>query len=591
MLNSEDIKKAINSIISIINNNFIKEKGKLLSSDEIYDFIQDLDNLMKNYENNVKDNGLIAINKAIPLINLIIKLEKDEEKKAFYYQFLKILYKYGARISLNHYFIYREWDIPDKEKFYAPRYQAIQGYIHFLEEIVLNPNFTDLIFNAPAGFGKTYPEKIAEAWSYGIEPTGAILSLCSNATVVWNGSSLVRQEIKSDWFGEVFPKMKWTIEDKNFFLKETDENWKLRDCKLGASYNASTCNSNVIGQRASKWIHIDDLYKDYREALNKKTNTDYFNDCQLSWRTRYVLNAIPKMVITGTLWASGDFIDLMIKQMMKEHKFYKHPKYPYTYISEDKTCVIIQLPALDYDTGKSVFPKLKSTEELIKIKNRISRYLWETNYQQKPTNPEELVFSYDKLRTYEVIPETDYKGAYSVIDATRKSGKDFFAMPIFKKVKNDDIYDYYLKDCLFTRTATKDMYDDVVNKIIEHHIIKLVIESNVTSELKQAIEERLKKYGYLNCEIIEKYNTEQKSARIENEKHLIKKQLLFPKQEMYGANTDVGKYMENLTSYNETGSNANDDAPDSSALFCSEIIEESSVVQKAEPLTGIREYL
>ena len=70
----EQLKKAINSIISILNNNFLKTNGKLLSSDEIYDFVQDLDKLMETFQNNTKENGNIAINKAIPLLNLIIKM-------------------------------------------------------------------------------------------------------------------------------------------------------------------------------------------------------------------------------------------------------------------------------------------------------------------------------------------------------------------------------------------------------------------------------------------------------------------------------------------------------------------------------------
>ena len=49
-------------------------------------------------------------------------------------------------------------------------------------------------------------------------------------------------------------------------------------------------------------------------------------------------------------------------------------------------------------------------------------------------------------------------------------------MPIFKKIENGDNYDYYLKDCIYTQEATKDMYEKICNKIIEHHIIKLVIE-------------------------------------------------------------------------------------------------------------------
>ena len=88
------------------------------------------------------------------------------------------------------------------------------------------------------------------------------------------------------------------------------------------------------------------------------------------------------------------------------------------------------------------------------------------------------------------------------------------------------------------------------------------------------VDAELKKRGVTYCEIIEKYNTVPKPTRIENEKHIIKRQLVFPEKGMYGINTDMGKFMENLTLYNETGTNPNDDAPDSCALFGSEIIEE-----------------
>lgn len=592
-MNDYEIKKAIEETLTILENNFRYNYGKKISYDDIFQMMEDLYTLILNYEKKTKECGEICIKRYIPILDLLIKIDTNEEHQVEYGKHLHYAYKLAARISFEHYMIYREWDLPEDQKFFAPRYNAIRGYIHFLQEIVLNPKFTLLIFNAMAGFGKTYPEKIAEAWSYGIDDSGAILALCSNITTVEAGSNLVKQELMSDWFGEVFPKMKYSKDDPDYFLKNTTDDWKLKGCKLGASYNAATTNSNVIGQRASKWIHIDDLYKNYKEAMNQNQNKLYFNDNQLSWRTRFVLNAIPKEVITGTLWASGDFIDREIKQAHKEHTFVKHPKYKYTLISEDKSCVIIQIPAIDPYTEESVCPDLKgaSTEELLKIKGRIDTYLWETNYQQKPTDPEELTFSYDKLRTYTSIPDTEYKGAYAVIDATRKSGKDFFSMPILKKVPNVNFMDYFLSDCLFTRTATKDMYEEIADKIIENKIITLVIESNVTSELAKNVREILQKRGYTNCEIIEKYNTITKSVRIENEKGIIKRQIVFPQREMYGVNTAMGKFMENLTTYNESGTNANDDAPDSLALFGSEIVEENSKPQVAEPLSFVRAYM
>ena len=584
------IKKAIEDLLDILTNNFKYSFGKKISFEEVFEMMKDLYSLFCNFEKNVKECGKLVTKRYIPILDLLVQVDTNPNHFQEYEKQLKYAYKLGARVSLEHYMIYREWDEPEKEKFFEPRYKILAGYIHYLQELECDPNFRVLIFNAPSGYGKTYPKKISEAWSFGIDNEGAFLSLCSNDDVVKSGSRTVIDEIKSEQFGDVFPKMKWVEEDKDYFLKETDEKWKLKSCKLPFSYYAKTTQANVVGSRASKSIHIDDLYPDYKEAMNQALNKYYYNKSITVWEKRYVQNKPPKVCITGTLWASGDYIDQKIQQLKKEHKFTKHSKYAYTWVSEDKTCVIIQVPALDYETGESTCPELKSTQELLKEKANMEDYLWETNFQQKPTNPESLIFSYDKLRTYETIPQSDYIGTYAVIDATRKSGKDFFAMPIFKKVNNDSKFDYYLKDCLFTRTATKDMYNDIVNKIIDNHIIYLVIESNVTSELKQAIEEQLALKNINYCEIIEKYNTIQKSARITNEMHLIKKMLVFPNKVMYGINTDIGKFMENLTLYNSDGSNPNDDAPDSAAMFCSEIIEENSQPQIAVALPDIRKY-
>lgn len=587
----KQIKSAILSILDILQNNFKYSYGKKISFDEVFEMMNDLYVLFNNFEQNTQECGELVVKRYIPLLDLLIAIDKNYNHLVEYEKHLKNAYKLGARVSLEHYMVYREWNEPEKEKFFEPRYNILVGYMHYLQELECNPNFTTLIFNAPSGYGKSYPKKISEAWSFGINNTGAILALCSNDDVVKSGSRTVIDEIKSEQFGEVFPNMKWSENDKDFFLKETDEKWKLKTCKLPYSYYAKTTQANVVGSRASKSIHIDDLYPDYKEAMNQALNKYYYNKSITVWEKRFVQNKKPKVCITGTLWASGDYIDLKIQQLKKEHKFFKHPKYPYTYISEDKSCAIIQVPALDYETGESTCPELKSTSELLKEKANMEEYLWETNFQQKPTNPESLIFSYDKLRTYSTVPESDYKGTYAVIDATRKTGKDFFAMPIFRKVANDNLFDYYLIDALFTRTATKDMYNDIVDKIIENNIVFMVIESNVTSELKSNVERICRERGIVPPEIIEKYNVENKSARITNEMHLVKKVLIFPDKTMYGVNTDIGKFMGNLTTYNSDGQNANDDAPDSAALFCSEIIEENSQSQLAEPLPFIREFL
>lgn len=573
-LSEKELLDYIAKYITVLKTNFTSKNKKKLTYNDIFDIMKDLYALFNEYYRlNPMKCSVISIKEYIPLIDVLIKLDNNNQHYATYSVHIKNAYRMAARTSLEHYMVYREWEERQEDKFFAPRYEVIRGYIYYLEQVVKNPEFRLLIFNAMSGFGKTYPEKISEAWAFGYDPTGTVLSLCSNEDVVKGGSRTVIDEIKSEWFGEVFEDMAYHEDDRNFFLKETESNWKLKKCKLVASYYAKTVQSNVIGVRASQRIHIDDLYADYKEAMNQSLNEYYLNKFNTVWKKRFVQNKIPKVVVTGTLWASGDFINLLIEQTQKTVKLHPHPKFKYTYVNDDETVVIIQLPALDYETGLSTCPELKTTRELLLEKTTISEYLWETNFQQKPTDPESLFFSYNRIRTYDKIPATEYTGTYAVIDATRKSGKDFFAMPIFVKCPNENDFDYYLKDALFTRTATKDMYADVCNKIIENHIIELVIESNVTSELKQNIENILAEHGIYFCQIREKYNCENKQIRITDQKGNIVKKLVFPQKGMYGIDTDMGRFMDNLTLYNDGGRNPNDDAPDSSGLFTQQFIE------------------
>ena len=204
-MQEKEIYNSIDKLLSILENNFRYKFTKKIPFEDIFEIVNDIYKLLTNYEQKTKECGQIVIKRYIPLLDLLIKIDNNEKRLIQYLKLLKYSYKIGSRISLEHYMVYREWDEPEKEKFFEPRYNILSGYIHFLQEMAINPNFTDLIFNAPSGYGKTFPEKIAEAWSFGIDDTGAMLALCSNDDVVKAGSNLAMTEIKSEHFGEVFP--------------------------------------------------------------------------------------------------------------------------------------------------------------------------------------------------------------------------------------------------------------------------------------------------------------------------------------------------------------------------------------------------
>lgn len=574
-----EIRGMIDKILIVLEKNFKYNYGKKIEYADIVRFIEDLNSLYEIYSPmNAKECGKSIITRYIKLLDLMISIDNNPNDLKVYVKCLENAYKLAGRVSLEHFIIYYEWE--EEEKLYETRVEILQPYVYFLNKMCFDRSFEGIIVNLPSGYGKSRLLRLYEAFRLGIESGGTFLSLCSNDDLIKGQSRSVIDIIKNPRYGNVFTELKYNKKDKKFFLKETDGEWKLNTCKLIASYYAKTVNSNIVGFRASLSIDIDDLYSGWEEALDENINRRYYNDFVTVWRKRYVQDKSPQIIIAGTLWSPTDFLSKIIGLWEKEEEFVKHTKFKFTRISKDGKKAIIQVPALDYETGESTCPRLKSTAELLKERASMDNYLWETNFQQRPIPPDGLDFDYENLRTYSEPIANEEDLSYAVIDGTRTSGKDYFAMPIFCKYYQD----YALIDSIFTREATSELIDSIVKKVVEHHIVTLVIESNVDGGLKKVIDDALKDSGVYYCEIIEKYNTVKKAIRIELEKGVIKRRIVFPAKHLNGTNTDLGKFMQNLTTYSSILPNRNDDAPDSVGMFTSEVIGERSKPQKAKPI-------
>lgn len=574
------VKGLILQSLTILKNNIKAPMNKKIPFKEIRGIIDDLANLFSVYwDINRKACSKLSTNAYIPTLNFYLKADNNQKDATKYFEYLKDAYKYSAHTCFKSYLIYREWDNEPKLKFYSPRRKILAGAIYYLEKMTYDPNLLTIILNLPSGYGKTYLVKLYEAWDFGVDDTGTDIYLCSNDNVVRSGSATVRQEIKSEAFGDAFPELRWTKDKKDYFLKETDEMWKLKNCQLAMSYLSETTESNVVGHRANKHIHIDDLYKDGKDAMDIVKNKDLFNRNSTVWRKRFVQDAEPKEIITGTLWATNDFIDLVTKMYQQESEFIDS-QFPYTKVSKNGKFVIVKVPALDYDTGLSSCPELRSTESINFDKRNMPEYLFLTNFQQLPTDPEGLMFSYSKLLTYTELPTNLSTGSFASIDSNRKTGKDFFSMPIFKQKESANGDKYYLIDAIYTKRATKDLYVDIANKIIQHHITYLVVESNATSELAQNVQEILEAHGYYSCKMILHWTEANKQTRITTQSYLLTTRFVYPARDLAPESTEIGRFMTDFTTYNVEGSNRHDDAPDSICLFAEEKVDKYKPTNK-----------
>ena len=409
----------------------------------------------------------------------------------------------------------------------------------------------------------------------GIDPTVTFMSVSSNDRLLRQTSRSVIDIIKSPQYGEVFPELDYETHKKDLFLKETDEDWKLKDCHLQTTYITTTRDATATGFRCSASTHIDDLYNDAYEAMSKDLNDRVYNKYQMVWTERTVKGKTPQIIVTMTRWGVDDLISRLINDEKLKQPFYPHPKFKYCEVSEDGEVVIIRVPALD-ENDESTCPELASTKELIDKRNKLDTWLWETNYQQNAVAPEGLEFDWERLQTYDMLPIFSDNYAFASLDPARK-GKDYVSMPIFKR--EGDFF--YLVDCLFSNTSMQYLYDRIVDKIIEHNIIKFAIESNVDTSLKTLLEQKLSERGYKFCTIYDIYNTGKKENRINDQKDVIRDKIIFPKKGMYGENSEMGKALRQMTTYSFMYPNKHDDMIDSVAMFANEIILGNAEPQKA----------
>lgn len=290
-----------------------------------------------------------------------------------------------------------------------------------------------------------------------------------------------------------------------------------------------------------------------------------------------------KTMLLGTMWADTDLLNVLY-DVAKSKGLSEDKRYPYVEITSDRSGCFIRIPALDRN-NQSTCPRRYATKYLLDIKRGMTRFLWQAVYQQNPIAPEGLEFNYNVLQTYETKPLFEQaQSRYASLDPARR-GKNYVSMPICYKIEDK----HYLVDFLYRKKAMKEMYDVIVDKIIEHRINILVLENNTDTSLKEVLEERLRFKNYLHCTIIEKYSTQNKEQRIKDHQSDVRNYIVFPCKGMFSLNSDMGLAMEEITAYSFNYPNKFDDGIDALVIYAMQFID--SGVEFPEVGTFKRGYL
>ena len=509
-----------------------------------------------------------AITKLLPLVTKMLASPKaDENKVGVVFDVYKRTYAFCGRRSLAHFIDYMEWDRSSDRKVYVNRKEVLDPIIFYLNKILFDDNMKYLGISLSPSMGKSFSINYFSAWCYGIDIDSSILRLSYSDDLLNGFSRAIKDLLSSDEFSDVFPAYK--LYKNNPFEKTKDSDWKIKNSNVLVSHYIRTRDGSITGVRANRAIILDDITKGAEEANNDRVHEQYWDKFTSEWYNRRDGNHT-KYIFVGTMWSPKDVLNRVreFREMYsplvddKSFKYVKHNK--------DEHAVFISIPLLD-EQDKSTCEVVMSTHEALQLRDVTDPYLWSCVYQQKPIAPSGLEFAYENLSTFKKDeidePLTEY--AFAVLDPTRK-GKDNISMPIFRSSLDGERH--YLIDVFYKKVAMTEAYDEIIRKIRDNKIITFFVENNTDTSLKTVLDMKLNEAGIKTCTVDEKYNTAKKEVRIKDLRGLIIRQMKFKAKNEYSPNSDYGRFMSAFTTYSFDYANKNDDAPDSLALYVSQII-------------------
>ena len=510
--------------------------------------------------------------------NLNKEITQDEENSEFAKQMLEKwvlleddLYAIVSFRSIKHFAFYIER--LNKKKVWAKTMNIFESYFYYAQKMILDGDMKLIRASYFPGAGKTYAGNITCAFWFGYDEEMTILRITYSDDLAKSFTKQIENIMTSEAYKKVFPK----------FNKPACEVFKTHNAtelwiegSSNANFYATTRDGQSTGKRA-KLIMIDDITKGRKEAysveIQKQIVVMYDND----WSSRGD-DDDQKEILLGTMWSRFDLLNVRQQRDEEEGQLKIDPVFKYTKLSINNDSAYIGVPILDYDTDESTCPLRYSTEAMRKKREKSAdKSLFEAVYQQRPQEPEELIFAYRKLNTYtsDTFPKQILEGDYecrAFIDPNR-TGFDYFVCAFYKRYiipqsdRTDKYSKWYFTDVICRRKTYKMLKEDLLNKIKKHNVRKLGIEINTSNELPELIEEDLEDLGYMDIEIQEEYSTKKKEEKIASVQQEVIDEIVYPDKNMFNDSSEMGIAMTMLTTYSIDKKNEHDDFPDCNAMF------------------------
>lgn len=492
----------------------------------------------------------------------------------------------AARYFIEYNIQYLERDKPNKD--YPSRKRILEAAVWWINQGLLGRfglkmPFTEdqfdfipqvVIFSTFPSSGKSYlvntTNEMFTELNYIINRMGGFLRVGNEQGNIFRQSRQTMALIENKNIFNIYPENREFIIKGSYrpFGKSSEEEWGLAGVQYDPATSVFKTRDSAINSVRCMIASMDDPSRGQQESTNVKIHNDIVQLYRGDFSDRFKNQDDKFIILTGTMFNPNDVFSLEIQDAMDGA--YPDKRFKNTYINKKKKTIVITNDCED-EYGESAYPEFISTEALAKKRDGLDAYDYACVWRQKPIPAEGLIFDYDYLKIFDesnISALDSYSVAY--IDPTRRRARDYFSMPICRY--NNLTGNYVLRDCIFEQKSSIDLYDKVIEKIIENKIIKIVVEENIDGSLGEVIKDKLKAKDIKWCEVVTIYNTVSKPQRIANMAGTVKAAIEFPKKGKFPIKHPMSLMMRQLTEYTTQGTVLHDDSPDSICGFAEHFI-------------------
>lgn len=470
---------------------------------------------------------------------------KEHAREAGMYDLLGKCYKLLAKVQLDDYLIYLEWNRPPEKKFYLPRRHVLRVVVSDLQDLY-EGKIDFLGISLPSRVGKSTLCIMFMTWVMGNRPSVANV-MSGHSDKLTDGFyrellSIITDDTTYTW-GEIFAPI--TIVDKS----AKNETIDLESAKRFPTMTCRSIGGTLTGAvevGTGGILYCDDLVEDLEESLSPSRLDAKYDAYLNQLKDRKKQGARELMV--ATRWNVFDPLGRIAAQYEGNEKYrfrvipavdeYGHSNFVYKY-------------GLGFDD-----------KYYADMKESIDDATWWAKYMGRPYIREGLLFPAGELQYYNgVLPDGEPDRVIAVCD-TAWGGGDSLAMP-FAYVYGNEVY---IHDVIFNngdKTVTRPI---VVAKMKMHMPHQTRFEqNNGGDEYADVVDSQLRAQGIrLNITSKRAPSNQSKVSRIIMFAPEIKK---FYFRDEKHRDREYNAYMNEVTMFVQTGKNKHDDAPDSLAML------------------------